>query len=671
MIIIRLSGGLGNQMFQYALFLKLKSMGKDVKFDDWTEYKLDNARPIMLSVFGIDYPKATEDEVREMTDSSLKIRKKITRKLFGRKNRSYFEASSEFDPKVLEQDSVYLCGCFQSERYFKDLEAQIRQAFDFRNMEIPGNLKDRIENLPASYQKQIETSESVCIHIRRGDYLKVQEVYGGICTDEYYDSAVRYIDKRVKDAKFFVFTNDTEWALNWCKKRKDSHRFTVIEGTTEETGYLDLMLMSKCRHHIIANSSFSWWGAWLGHRITSVAIAPAVWFADRVCEDIYTDWMVRLDAAGRIQEEEIAGEEDNPEAAKETGNQKGKKNAAKGNEEETEKPLVSVIVAVYNIEDYLPRCLDSVCGQTYKHLEIILVDDGSTDTSGAVCEHYALHDARVMVIHKENGGLSDARNAGLSAAKGDYIGFVDGDDWIEPQMYEAMVTGCVENNAQIAVCRYKQITKRGIIDASTDHSVLLTRNEALEIYVCGHDNYLIYNSVWSKLFAREVIAGMEFPVGKKSEDIMFTTKAFCKMNRCFYLDQAYYNYVMDREGSIMNQGAGERRLQDEIPFWQEQIDWLRKSVGDEIADKAAYHFFRRLLFYYLDFMQSPDMRKFGNRIVRLLREDQERIRYIYKKEFVTKGDRSRMHLMLSAPRLYYYIVRVYDSVVVPLRNRLS
>lgn len=206
--------------------------------------------------------------------------------------------------------------------------------------------------------------------------------------------------------------------------------------------------------------------------------------------------------------------------------------------------LVSVIVAVYNIEEYLPRCVDSILAQTYRNLEIILVDDGSKDQSGSICDSYAEKDRRIKVIHKKNGGLSDARNAGMDAASGEYIGFVDGDDWIEPDMYRAMYFAWRKEKAQAAVCRYKQITKSGIIDGSAGNSVSLSRDEALEIYVCGDERYLIYNSVWSKLFARDLVEGMRFPVGKNSEDIMFTTRAFCRMERLVYLDEAYYNYVL-------------------------------------------------------------------------------------------------------------------------------
>lgn len=299
MNIIRMSGGIGNQMFQYALYLKLVSMGKEVKFDDVTEYKLDNARPIMLSVFGIDYPKASAAEVVAVTDASMALLSRLRRKVFGRESGEYHEATTDFDPEVLIKENAYLCGCFQSEKYFKDIEQTVREAFRFRNVSVPQEIQTRI----AEYQKQIEESNSVAIHVRRGDYLSAVDVYGGICTEGYYDGAIAYITEKYQDAHFFVFTNDTEWAKKWCEEKKwtgNTSCFTVIEGTNEETGYIDLMLMSKCKHQIIANSSFSWWGAWINENPGKCVVAPMKWLNTCECHDIYTEEMVRVDAEGRV-----------------------------------------------------------------------------------------------------------------------------------------------------------------------------------------------------------------------------------------------------------------------------------------------------------------------------------------------------------------------------------
>jgi len=124
--------------------------------------------------------------------------------------------------------------------------------------------------------------------------------------------------------------------------------------------------------------------------------------------------------------------------------------------------LVSVIVPVYNVEEYLGRCVDSILAQTYTNLEVILVDDGAKDSSGAICDEYAARDARVRVIHKENGGLSSARNAGIDAAKGDWLEFVDSDDWIEPDAVESMLTLALEHRTELVVAgRYDVKAKTG------------------------------------------------------------------------------------------------------------------------------------------------------------------------------------------------------------------
>lgn len=300
MNIIRMTGGMGNQMFQYALYLKLVSMGKEVKFDDITEYELSNARPIMLWCFGIDYPKASRDEINEITDGFMKLSHRIRRKLFGRKSLEYHEADCNFDPQVLSRESAYLTGYFQSELYFKDIEDQVRRAFTFQPVMFEKLPEDRKEKV-LSYRDQIDNSSAVSMHIRRGDYLTTGEVFGGNCTDAYYQRAITLIREKYPEAKFFVFSNDDEWTGEWIKETfPGDDSFVVVEGTPEEEGYLDLYLMSRCKHHILANSSFSWWGAYLNASREKTVIAPARWFNNQDCRDIYTPEMIRLSSEGEL-----------------------------------------------------------------------------------------------------------------------------------------------------------------------------------------------------------------------------------------------------------------------------------------------------------------------------------------------------------------------------------
>lgn len=300
MNIIRMTGGLGNQMFQYALYLKLKSMGREVKMDDESEYHMDNSRPIMLWAFGAEYPKADKSEVNRLTDGSLDLISRVRRKLFGRKSLEYHEKDNNYDEQVLLKDPAYLTGYFQSEKYFSDIKTQVQNAFCFSERVWQG-LEARQEEAVKGYKEQIENTRSVAVHIRRGDYLQVSEVYGGICTEAYYQRAMELMKEKFPDAVFYVFSNDTRWAADWADRYATKNNpFVVIEGTTEDTGYLDLLLMSRCKHHIIANSSFSWWGAWLGNDSDKCIVAPSAWLNGKECRDIYTEDMIRISPDGEI-----------------------------------------------------------------------------------------------------------------------------------------------------------------------------------------------------------------------------------------------------------------------------------------------------------------------------------------------------------------------------------
>lgn len=329
--------------------------------------------------------------------------------------------------------------------------------------------------------------------------------------------------------------------------------------------------------------------------------------------------------------------------------------------------MISVIVTAYNIEAYLPRCLDSILTQVYSNLQIIVIDDGSTDSTDTICDDYAKKDERIQIIHQANQGPSVARNAGIEIAQGSYIGFVDGDDWIEPDMYASMFNACVKEDAEIACCAYKQVGQNSEKQEFSNKQYLLSREEALDIYICDNRTFHIYHSVWSKLFRREIIASLKFPSGRKSEDIMYTTRALAQAVKCVFLDVPYYNYVVDRQDSIMNADIIERRFKDEIPFWKEQTGYLYGLGMKELAQKAAYQYYRKMLFYYIDF-RARKLKPSAERLVQIIRNEKREINSVYKKDFVKKGDRIRMMLFLCCPGLYYQTVKLYDCIVIPLRQ---
>ena len=207
--------------------------------------------------------------------------------------------------------------------------------------------------------------------------------------------------------------------------------------------------------------------------------------------------------------------------------------------ERKEKHKISVIVSIYNIQNYIEKSVQSIQNQTYRNLEIILVDDGSTDESGKICDDFASKDSRIKVLHKKNGGLSSARNEGIKIATGEYIAFVDGDDWIDANMYENMYLALAKADAELAVCSYKQVSVQHVHDTSTDVILYFEQDEALESFIKEEQEVQIQNAAWNKLFRRELLKELRFPVGKLYEEIVFTTKLLHEANKVVYLNQGY------------------------------------------------------------------------------------------------------------------------------------
>ncbi len=213
-------------------------------------------------------------------------------------------------------------------------------------------------------------------------------------------------------------------------------------------------------------------------------------------------------------------------------------------------PLISVIVPVYGVEDYLRQCVDSILAQTHQNLEIILVDDGSPDNCPAICDEYAQKDPRVRVVHKKNGGLSDARNAGLDVATGAYIGFVDSDDWIMPDMYEYLLHGIVGYRSEISYCGFVNVHDTWADYPNVQVDRVCTAETALNDLFFDR----LGNFSWNKLFKAELWEGVRFPVGKNFEDIRIMHKLFEQARRVTILKEPKYYYRI-RQGSIMHDAS--------------------------------------------------------------------------------------------------------------------
>ena len=253
---------------------------------------------------------------------------------------------------------------------------------------------------------------------------------------------------------------------------------------------------------------------------------------------------------------------------------------------------VSVIVPVYNVEEYLPRCLESICGQTYEDLQIILVDDGSTDGSLRICRQFAGKDPRILSISIPNSGVSAARNRGLELATGEWIGFIDADDYIEAGLYELLVTELARSDKQIVSCgvraedtggnRIERLRGRRVPADRLD----LDREEALLRFL-NPDTRVLYWAVWNKLYSAELLRDLRFEEGRVTgEDFDITLRCLLRSNGIRRLPEEMYHYLI-RPGSAITRGGFSKSSFDKMFFWDRAVAGIEKAGLSEEVVRCA------------------------------------------------------------------------------------
>ena len=295
MIIIKLQGGLGNQMFQYAIARKLSLANKtELKLD--LDFLLDRTprpdftyRDYNLNIFNLKIEFATQEETKPFVnhlDSRMK-RKIYTYLFLGKSNKYINEKQFTYDPDIFKlTGNIYLDGYWQTEKYFSDIKNILYNDFTIK---ISQDKKSQETN------KMIKDTNSVSIHIRRGDYIENKQNYNfhGICDLDYYNNSINLLLKRIENPHFFVFSDDHQWTQ---ENLKLNYPMTFVDHNDDSKNYEDLRLMSQCKHNIIANSTFSWWGAWLNQNPDKIVIAPHKWFNNetRNTQDIIPENWIKL-----------------------------------------------------------------------------------------------------------------------------------------------------------------------------------------------------------------------------------------------------------------------------------------------------------------------------------------------------------------------------------------
>ncbi len=250
-----------------------------------------------------------------------------------------------------------------------------------------------------------------------------------------------------------------------------------------------------------------------------------------------------------------------------------------------EKPLISVIVPIYNVEEYLNKCVGSIVSQTYNNLEIILVDDGSLDGCPQICDKWSEQDERIKVIHKENGGLSDARNAGMEIMKGEYVSFVDGDDYIDERYIEVLYNNLVKYNAEISQVSFN--TEELLSSNEIKINVLDASVSCKNFYISKIPQMMI--SSCAKLFKTDLIGNQRFPKGRNFEDQFFTPRVVYYAHNIVMSNERLYNYV-NRQNSITRVPFNAQKMLDILWVMQENRRFFKEN---KVFDMAIILYFHR------------------------------------------------------------------------------
>ena len=321
-------------------------------------------------------------------------------------------------------------------------------------------------------------------------------------------------------------------------------------------------------------------------------------------------------------------------------------------------PLISVVVPVYNVKPYVAKCLDSILRQTYTNIEIIVVDDGSTDGSELICDDYSNKDPRITVIHQRNTGLAAARNTGIDAAHGEYLGFVDSDDFIEPFMYEKLLNAAQKNNCVLAVCGINYVFDNGTVipkaniepDQVFDFPDAITEMNTYRLFDMG---------AWSKLYKSELFDGIRFPVGKLSEDFFIMFKIFDRAQKVAFVSDACYNYYQ-RTNSITK---SKKINHDFLEAAYKQMRYIDRNYPSlSVIGHTAYA--SAALTVYDSYLknQVPCPEAFRKQCISIIQNQKQ---YIAQANYISKAKRIQFHLFLINATLYKVIFMTYK-----IRNKI-
>ncbi|MEH7095826.1 glycosyltransferase family 2 protein [Neobacillus vireti] len=325
------------------------------------------------------------------------------------------------------------------------------------------------------------------------------------------------------------------------------------------------------------------------------------------------------------------------------------------------KPIISIIVPVYNVEKYLSRCIDSILCQTFKDFELILVNDGSSDTSGLICDSYSSLDHRIKVIHKNNGGVSSARNVGLGVASGEYIAFVDSDDLVHESMYALLHNYASKHSSDIVICDYLETLEgnhydlKSFIDVIKEHSY--NNIEALnELFT---EKKMQFGSVvWNKLYKKSLFDNIKFEEGKIHEDEFITHKVLYRSSKVVYIPIKLYYYLQRKDG-IMGTEFNFDKL-DAVEAYKSRADFFKQVNLTDLQRKAEYNYVNLFFKYYFKAKNTIPNSEF--KLVTMKREFRRNLKTLNKNPYYNQKEKILWRLFVLNSFLYELYIKTKSNV---------
>ncbi|WP_195929951.1 glycosyltransferase [Clostridium sp. 1001270J_160509_D11] len=318
-------------------------------------------------------------------------------------------------------------------------------------------------------------------------------------------------------------------------------------------------------------------------------------------------------------------------------------------------PKISIIVPIYNVEKYLTNCIDSILNQTFKDFELILVNDGSTDNSFEICKHYKDIDDRICIIDKKNGGLSSARNAGLDIAKGEYIGFVDSDDYIHPQMYELLYNQIIKNKADISMCEFKKVSefnKKELSDKVILNQEVEILNNKEAVFKLGENGSVTYVIACNKLYKKSLFNNIKFKEGIIHEDEYIIHRLLYQVKTLVYIKEKLYFYLQ-REGSIMDKKSNINSA-DYLLACSDRVRFFYEKDLIQLKDKWEKFYLWKFFNDYSELHKEYN----GNKKLKILRKDfAQLLKILLKEKKYSLKEKVSWIVFAINPNIYYKIVK--------------